>query len=132
MRKLAVLLVALTLIAPASVALAQVGAAAGGPAGGGGGGGAGNAVYDSCDPSDIGPGFRATLDQISQAKDATINPLSECEELNVALRFGVGGQSHAITENKKLFAYLRHQGIAPWQVVGVQFRRGKIIVHVDI
>lgn len=133
MKNLTVLLVAAALILPASAALAQVGAAAA-PGGGGGGGGGpagGDVVYETCTVTDIGPGFRATLEQISKAKNATVLPLAECEELYVEQRFGVGGQSAAIEENKRLYAHLRGKGVAPQHVRGVQIRHGKLIVYAD-
>lgn len=131
MKNLKVLLVAAALILPASAALAQVGAAGRGGGGGGGGPAGGDVLYDTCSVVDIGPGFRATLEQISKAKDATVLPLAECEELYVEQRFGVGGQSAAIEENKRLYAHLRGKGVAPQHVRGVQIRHGKLIVYAD-
>lgn len=124
MKNLAIALVAISLIAPVNSAQAQFAAlkAPGGPGP--------NVVGSDCASGHVYAGRRADGSLISSAKDATVHWIDECDVHQVWLYFGETELKGAIAKNSKLKAYLRHQGVFPDDVIGVQNRRGKLVVFV--
>lgn len=122
MKALVIAIAAISLIAPVSSAYAQARNpnAPGGP----------NRIETECGGSHIYAGLRANDELISQSKDAAIYQVSKCDLASVWLYYGDTEVKATVAKNSKLKRYLNRQNVQVQDIIGIQNRRGELVIYV--
>lgn len=128
MKALVLALVAISLIAPVNSAYAQARNPNGAPPAAPGGP---NRLDPTCGGgSPIYAGRRADDELIAQSDYAAIYHVSECDLTSVWLYYGDTEVKATVAKNSKLKRYLNRQNVQVQDIIGIQNRRGELVVYV--